>query len=389
MLLLHLLNELLSRFSGYLESESDINDFTQTSSRLYCLLNSHLYRRNVQRSESSALIWAAQNGRRETALKLFNEHIDDQISIDCCVIPLCKAAEEGHEEIVRLLFDKGADINAECEEDDLGSALQSACGHANEELVKLLLARGASVDQQGGRFGNALQAASYNGHVKIVRLFLDARADIHAQGGMHGNALQAASEKGHVPVVKLLLERGADPNAEGQLLNPKTEKYFDSNPLLEAAEGDHTQVVKLLLDNGADMTTEGGLSGNILQAAVYRGSYDIVEVLLDRGFNVNAEGQFAFEWTCRTHPTNALCKASEDGNEILVKLLLERGADVNMPGGTDGNALQIAISQGHQHQRPREFLFRFRLLQSQPTLHSFVQGQHASGHVTARSGRRG
>jgi ankyrin repeat protein len=358
MLLLHLLNELLSRFSGYLESESDINAFTQTSSRLYCLLNSHLYRRNVQRSESSALIWAAQNGRRETALKLFNEHIDDQISIDCCVIPLCKAAEEGHEEIVRLLFDKGADINAECEEDDLGSALQSACGHAN-------------------------------GHVKIVRLFLDAGADIHAQGGMHGNALQAASEKGHVPVVKLLLERGADPNAEGQLLNPKTEKYFDSNPLLEAAEGDHTQVVKLLLDNGADMTTEGGLSGNILQAAVYRGSYDIVEVLLDRGFNVNAEGQFAFEWTCRTHPTNALCKASEDGNEILVKLLLERGADVNMPGGTDGNALQIAISQGHQHQRPREFLFRFRLLQSQPTLHSFVQGQHASGHVTARSGRRG
>jgi ankyrin repeat protein len=55
------------------------------------------------------------------------------------VIPLCRAAEEGHEEIVKLLLDKGADINAKCEEDDLGSALQSACGRANEELVKLLL----------------------------------------------------------------------------------------------------------------------------------------------------------------------------------------------------------------------------------------------------------
>jgi ankyrin repeat protein len=192
MQLLHLPNELLSRSSEYLELESDINAFAQANSRLYCLLNSYLYRRNVQQSESSALIWAAQNGQRETALKLFKEHIDDRTLINCCVIPLCRAAEEGQEEIVRLLLDKGADINAECEEDDLGSALQSACSHANEELVTLLLARGANVDQQGGRFGNALQAASYNGHVQIVRLLLDAGADIHAQGGMHGNALQAA-----------------------------------------------------------------------------------------------------------------------------------------------------------------------------------------------------
>lgn len=54
--LLHLPNELLSRCSEYLESESDINAFAQSNSRLYCLLNSYLYRRNVQQSESSALI---------------------------------------------------------------------------------------------------------------------------------------------------------------------------------------------------------------------------------------------------------------------------------------------------------------------------------------------
>jgi hypothetical protein len=55
MQLLHLPNKLLSRSSEYLELESNINAFAQANSQLYCLLNSYLYHRNVQQSESSAL----------------------------------------------------------------------------------------------------------------------------------------------------------------------------------------------------------------------------------------------------------------------------------------------------------------------------------------------
>ncbi|KAH3098783.1 hypothetical protein KXW41_005747, partial [Aspergillus fumigatus] len=79
-----------------------------------------------------------------------------------------------------------------------------------QEIVKLLLDKGADVNVQGGEYGNALQAASLEGHLEIVKLLLGTGADINAQGGENGSALQAASHKGYQEIVKLLLGKVAD-----------------------------------------------------------------------------------------------------------------------------------------------------------------------------------
>ncbi|CUS15232.1 unnamed protein product, partial [Tuber aestivum] len=55
--------------------------------------------------------------------------------------------------------------------------------------------------------------------------------------------------------------------------------------------------------------------------------------------NVNAQGGFY---------GNALQAAACRGNESIVQLLLERGADVNAQGGEYGNALQAAARQGNE-----------------------------------------
>jgi ankyrin repeat protein len=57
-------------------------------------------------------------------------------------------------------------------------------------VVRLLLDRGANVNAQGGRYGSALQAALYGGHESVVRLLVERGADVNAQGGEYGNALQ-------------------------------------------------------------------------------------------------------------------------------------------------------------------------------------------------------
>jgi ankyrin repeat protein len=54
-------------------------------------------------------------------------------------------------------------------------------GH--REIIQLLLDKGADVNAQGGEYGNALQAASWGGHQEAVRLLLDNGADVNAQGG--------------------------------------------------------------------------------------------------------------------------------------------------------------------------------------------------------------
>ncbi|KAF2469207.1 ankyrin [Lindgomyces ingoldianus] len=77
--------------------------------------------------------------------------------------------------------------------------LYLAAGHGHQRMVKLLLDKGADVNAQGGRYGNALHAASVRGHETIVKLLLEAGADVNAQSGRYGNdnALQAASYEGH------------------------------------------------------------------------------------------------------------------------------------------------------------------------------------------------
>jgi hypothetical protein len=83
------------------------------------------------------------------------------------------------------------------------------------EVVKILLNAGADVNAQGGEYSNALQAASWEGNEQVVKILLDAGADVNAQGGEYGNALQAASWEGNEQVVKILLDAGANVNAQG------------------------------------------------------------------------------------------------------------------------------------------------------------------------------
>jgi ankyrin repeat protein len=174
MRLLDLPNELLQDISENLKSERHINAFAQANRRLYRLLNSYLYRYNVQQSGSSALLWAAEHGREATAQKSLEEKANIQATNKDKKAPLWLAVGKEHMQVVKLLIDKGA-----------------------------------QVDAQNGRYGNALQAASSRGHEAGVKMLLDKGAEVNAHGGHYGNALQAASEGGHEAVVKMLVVWGA------------------------------------------------------------------------------------------------------------------------------------------------------------------------------------
>jgi hypothetical protein len=148
------------------------------------------------------------------------------------------------------------------------------------KMLKLLLDKGADVNAHGGRYGNALQAASSRGHEQIVKLLLDKGADVNALGGSYGNALYAALKRGHEQIVKLLLDKGADVNAHGGSYG---------NALYAASERGHEQIVKLLLDKGADVNAHGGHYRNALQAALAEGHEQIVKLLLNKGATLSMQ----------------------------------------------------------------------------------------------------
>ena len=66
-------------------------------------------------------------------------------------------------------------------EDDRWSALMIASHDGHTEVVKLLLDKGAQVNMQGKDGGSALMIASQNGHTEVVKLLLDKGAQVDAE----------------------------------------------------------------------------------------------------------------------------------------------------------------------------------------------------------------
>ena len=91
--------------------------------------------------------------------------------------------------------------------EDSWSALHEEASQGHDTTVRLLLEKGVEVNAQGGCYGSAQQAAAMAGHDTIVRLILKHGADMNAQGGYYGNALQAAVESDHEAILRLLIRR--------------------------------------------------------------------------------------------------------------------------------------------------------------------------------------
>ena len=294
-------------------------------------------RRSNQISDVDGILW--RNGPEvmhvaaKTGLYEISRRSLEEIKVKVDVVggfygtALQAAARRGHEKIVQLCLDHGADVNTVG--GHYGTALQAAAERGTEKIMQLLLDHKANVNTVGGHCGTALQAAARIGHEKIVQLCLDHGADVNTVGGYYGTALQTAAAEGTEQNVRLLLERGADVNTVGG---------YHGTALQAAARIGHEKIVQLCLDHGADVNTIGGYHGTALQAAAKRGHEMIVQLLLDHGADVNTTGGLYY---------TALHAAVDCNKEPIARILLEHGANVNARGGRWGTPLYTARRENY------------------------------------------
>jgi len=168
--------------------------------------------------------------------------------------PLQAAAESGHEEVVLLLLDLGASINAPASPSSGVTALQAACFQGHIQLARLLIARGADVNGPPGKSNGytALQGACLGGEEVIVRLLLDSGADINALGSPYhgGTALHAAVSRGNMRLVNMLLSANASPNSQAG--------HLRQTPVQSAYLIGRQDIVAVLRASGAIGTLAGG-----------------------------------------------------------------------------------------------------------------------------------
>jgi serine/threonine-protein phosphatase 6 regulatory ankyrin repeat subunit A len=80
-------------------------------------------------------------------------------------------------------------------------------GH--EALVRLLLEKGADPESKDASGQTPLRWAVEKGHVAVARLLVEKGADPESKDVSGQTPLRRAAEKGHVAVARLLVEKGA------------------------------------------------------------------------------------------------------------------------------------------------------------------------------------
>ncbi len=232
------------------------------------------------------------------------------------------AVAGGYEQMVSLLLEKGAAIDAQDKEGD--TALHHAAAEGHERVARLLLEKGAAVNAQSKDGYTALHAAA-EGHERVARLLLEKGAAVNAQSKDGYTALHAAARRGHERVARLLLEKGAAIDAQDK------DGY---TALYAAARRGHEQVVSLLLENGAAVNAQV-IKCYLLPYAAERGYEQIVSLLLEKGANINAQD---IDGT-------ALHAAARRGHERVARLLLEKGANINAQDIVGNTVLHIAVAR--------------------------------------------
>lgn len=114
----------------------------------------------------------------------------------------------GRLDIVELLLDNGADINALSKNRLTATPLQGAAAAERLELARLLIARGANVNCRGEEGVAPLHEVAGNGQLEFAKLLLAHGANVNAKDDKGKTPLSVAIEYKHPEIAQLIREHG-------------------------------------------------------------------------------------------------------------------------------------------------------------------------------------
>jgi len=156
--------------------------------------------------------------------------------------------------------------------------------------------------------------AVMRGDNATVRSLLKQGADVNAAQGDGMTALHWAARHGNADVSRMLIHAGANLKA--------TTRLGAYTPLYMASQLGHTDVIEALLGAGADPKIVTANGTTPLMAAAASGNAAAVRVLLDRGSDVDAKE--------RVRGETALMFAVASNRVDAMKVLIAAGADVKL-----------------------------------------------------------
>ena len=274
------------------------------------------------------------------------------------------ARASGLTEVARLLLQAGADPGARPggEGSQWTPLLCAVAGEANAGIIALMLEHGARPDD------HALYLAAFDSSHESLRLLLPYAPDIAVT-----TALSAPVSNGDATAARLLLDAGADPNRllDAELLGESHEQEPPVPPLSAAVTLEAgPELTGLLLEYGANPDTPGPDGRTPYQQAVRTGQEQVAELLARHGAGTSlspadellaacrradraaatallaADPQLTGQLTDRDY--EALPGAADHGDTEAVRLMLDLGFPPGIQSGHDdgATALHLAAAAG-------------------------------------------
>ena len=190
-------------------------------------------------------------------------------------------------------------------------------GKTSSKILNLWSSKMADIDR--------LISACESGHLEVIEKLLDGRIDVNSRSNSGDVALIAAARHGLTKAVELFLNRGADVNMQ------------DKEGLSALMVATNPEIIKMLIhckDADVNLKAADGSSA-LMKASVWSYNDTRIKLLIKKGAEVNMQNEQG--WF-------ALAVASENGNIDTVKVLIDNGADVNMQTSDGTSSLMIACT---------------------------------------------
>ena len=245
---------------------------------------------------------------------------------------LYRAAYMKRPELVRLLIERGADVN-------LGTArgtrpLHASAENGSLEITNVLLEHGADPLLRDGGGRTPLHWAAHTGNVEMINRLLAAKAPLEATDAYGATPLHMASLAGRAAAVDRLL-----------LGNPPVDRPDNSGRTalfmcLQGHHGEWNKVAASLVSHGADVNLAGrGRAYPLLTAArnPSKETLETVTLLLSKGADPKAtdsQGRSALHWAART------------GSLEVVTALLKAGCEIEARDRDGSTPLGMAAATG-------------------------------------------